>query len=154
MGKGPLFSISYIYLLKTDQQISLNMIKVNGTFQVKMTPLETNTNSKTEMKMGRMSLEKSFHGPLSGDSNGEMLTAMTTTKGSAGYVAIEQFEGTLENKNGTFILQHFGIMHNQENRLILEIVPASGTHDLEGISGQMEINLVDGQHEYILEYAL
>ena len=143
----------YIYF-PTNQQISFIMIKISGTFQVKMTPLESNSYSKADMKMGRMSLEKSFQGPLSGESNGEMLTAMTTTKGSAGYVAIEQFDGTLDHKKGTFILQHFGIMHNQQNRLILEIVPSSGTNELEGIRGQMEINIADGQHEYTLEYTL
>jgi len=83
-----------------------------------------------------------------------MLTAMTTTKGSAGYVAIEKFTGTLAGQAGTFALQHFGIMHGETSRLILEVVPDSGTDELTGISGTMDIRREDGGHFYDFEYQL
>ena len=56
-----------------------------------------------------MSLDKRFHGELEATSRGEMLSAGTSVKGSAGYVAIERVEGTLEGRSGTFVLQHNGI---------------------------------------------
>lgn len=35
-----------------------------------------------------------------------------------GRMAIEQVEGSLEGKQGSFVLQHFGVMCAGENRLI------------------------------------
>ena len=101
-----------------------------------------------------MSIDKTFGGGLNGSSKGEMLSALTTIKPSAGYVAIEKFSGQLEGKKGSFILQHFGIMHDGNNQLILEIVPNSGPEEFKGIIGKMEIAKVDGAHRYILNYEI
>ncbi len=129
-------------------------MKISGPFSVNMAPLETHATSSPGAKLGRMSLDKTFTGPLAGTSQGEMLTAMTETAGSAGYVAIEQFTGTLEGKEGCFVLQHFGIMHGEISRLILEVVPASGSGELAGISGTMEIRREEGGHFYDFEYEI
>lgn len=48
-----------------------------------------------------------------------MLSVMTAVKGSAGYVAIEQVIGQLCGKQGSCVLQHFGVMTDGQNRLIL-----------------------------------
>ncbi len=125
---------------------------VKGKFQVKMQPLEAYATSKPGATLGRMSIDKKFSGPLEAVSQGEMLSAMTTVKGSAGYVAIEQVEGTLEGKAGTFVLQHFGTMDKGADRLILEVVPDSGTGELEGLSGKMQIVIEEKQHFYVFEY--
>lgn len=83
-----------------------------------------------------------------------MISVRTATKGSAGYVAIENVKGVLEGKSGSFVLQHFGIMDRGKDRLILEVVPNSGTEALTGISGKMEIEIIDGKHQYKFEYEL
>jgi len=132
-------------------------MKISGPFTVKMAPLEAYATATEGTSQGRMSIDKIFEGELNGTSQGEMLTAMTTTKGSAGYVgyvAIEKFSGSLAGKAGTFALQHFGIMHGETSRLILEVVPDSGTGELAGISGTMEIRREDGGHFYDFEYVL
>lgn len=129
-------------------------MKITGTFEVKMGPLDYSHESKNGLQMGRMSLNKTFHGDLEATSRGEMLSAMTPTKGSAGYVAIEQVSGRLNGKSGSFVLQHFGIMAGSDSRLILEVVPDSGSGDLTGISGSMSITIKDGKHFYDFEYAL
>ncbi|MDZ7805685.1 MAG: DUF3224 domain-containing protein [Gracilimonas sp.] len=46
------------------------------------------------------------------ESKGEMLSAFTSVKGSAGYVSIEQVIGKLDGKKGSFVLQHFGTMND------------------------------------------
>lgn len=79
---------------------------------------------------------------------------MTPVKGSAGYVAIEQVSGKLSGKRGSFVLQHFGTMDKGADRLILEVVPDSGTDDLEGLSGHMKIIIEEGKHFYEFEYQL
>ncbi|MGB3800699.1 MAG: DUF3224 domain-containing protein [Lewinella sp.] len=130
-------------------------MKATGTFTVDMRPLDAYAKSGEEgASLGRMSLDKVFSGALTATSQGEMLTGMTTTKGSAGYVALEKVTGTLEGKAGSFVLQHFGIMHQGDSRLILEVVPASGTGDLAGLQGKMSINQEGGRHEYVFEYTL
>ncbi|MBK8202569.1 MAG: DUF3224 domain-containing protein [Bdellovibrionales bacterium] len=85
-------------------------MKIKGEFEVKLNPIETYAKGSDGVTLGRMSIEKSFHGDLSAASQGEMLSALTSVKGSAGYVAIEQVVGTLHGKKGSFVLQHFGTM--------------------------------------------
>ena len=127
---------------------------VTGSFTVSMQPLETYAPTEGEGALGRMSLDKTFSGPLAASSRGEMLTGMTPVTGSAGYVAIERVTGTLEGKNGTFLLQHFGTMHRGAARLILEVVPDSGTGDLTGLRGTMDIRREAGRHFYDFDYQL
>ena len=101
-----------------------------------------------------MSLDKTFSGPLEASSQGEMLTGMSPVQGSAGYVAIEKVSGTLDGKAGTFLLQHFGIMRGEHSRLILEVIPDSGTEALAGLSGTMKIRREGGKHFYDFDYQL
>ncbi len=129
-------------------------MKITGTFDVKMQPLEHSAEAKDGVQLGRMSIDKTFYGDLAGSSKGEMLSAMTPVKGSAGYVAIEQTTASLNGKKGSFVLQHFGIMAGTVSRLILEVVPDSGTGELTGLSGTMTIDIKDGQHYYGFEYEL
>ncbi|MBK7408923.1 MAG: DUF3224 domain-containing protein [Saprospirales bacterium] len=129
-------------------------MKIKGTFEVKLKPLGFSQDGTDGIQLGRMSIDKRFYGDLSGQSNGEMLSAMTDTKGSAGYVAIEQVRGTLNGKKGSFVLQHFGTMNRGENRLILEVVPDSGTGELKGLSGSIQILMEDGKHYYEFDYSL
>lgn len=129
-------------------------MKASGTFEVNMKPLDYSGESKDGAQLGRMSIDKTFHGDLSAHSKGEMLSAMTTVKGSAGYVAIEQVSGSLNGKEGSFILQHFGTMSGKDSRLILEVVPNSGSGELEKIAGTMEIIIKDGKHSYEFDFEL
>lgn len=129
-------------------------MKITGKFTVKLNPLDFYAEAKPGLNLGRMSMDKTFYGELNATSQGEMLSAMSTTKGSAGYVAIEQVVGTLSGKKGGFVLQHFGTMDKGKDRLILEVTPDSGFDELTGISGTMEINIEDGQHYYAFDYEL
>jgi hypothetical protein len=79
---------------------------------------------------------------------------MTSVKGSAGYVAIEQVSGALSGRIGSFMLQHYGTMNRGSDRLVLEVVPDSGTGELSGLAGKMTINVIEGQHFYDFEYEL
>jgi len=129
-------------------------MKVSGKFEVRLNPMEFYASGKDGNNLARMSLDKTFHGELEADSKGEMLSAMTAVKGSAGYVAIEQVVGNLSSRQGSFVLQHFGTMNHGKSRLILEVVPDSGTGELTGLKGEMEIVIKDGQHYFEFEYEL
>ena len=85
---------------------------------------------------------------------GEMLTALTKTPGSAGYVAIERVSGTLHGRTGSFVFQHTGTMDRGGQRLSITVVPDSGTGELAGLSGTFTLDIVDAKHLYVFEYAL
>ena len=129
-------------------------MKVTGKFDVMLNPLDTHHQGTDGINLGRMSIDKSFSGELDATSKGEMLSATTSVKGSAGYVAIEQVSGILSGRRGSFVLQHFGTMDKEKDRLILEVLPDSGTDQLVGLTGNMAIIIEDTQHYYEFEYLL
>lgn len=124
-------------------------MQASGSFQVRLTPLPADDES-----IGRMAIDKEFHGDLEATSTGQMLSAMTEVRGSAGYVAIECVSGSLHGKEGSFILQHSGTMHRGEGSTTVTVVPDSGTDELTGISGTMTIVLEGGKHAYEFDYTL
>lgn len=124
-----------------------------GTFEVKVRP-ETEGKYDEGTTLGRYSLDKQYHGDLEAISLGGMLTAGTSVKGSAGYVAIERVSGTLNGRKGTFVLQHTGTMNRGALQLSVSVVPDSGTDQLTGLTGTMNIVIADGKHSYDFEYAI
>jgi len=124
-----------------------------GTFEVKVTP-QPSDDKTDDATLGRMTIDKQIHGDLEATSKGQMLTAGTSVKGSAGYVAIERVSGTLHGRTGTFILQHTGTMTRGALQLSITVVPDSGTGQLTGLNGKMDIQIADGKHSYDFAYAL
>ena len=100
--------------------------RASGTFDVTLTP-QAASDDTLGATVGRLTIDKQFHGGLEGVSKGEMLTAMTDVDGSAGYVAIEAVSGTLDGRTGTFVLQHSGTMNRGTPQLSITVVPDSGT---------------------------
>jgi hypothetical protein len=129
------------------------MSHASGTFEVKLTP-QAPEGKPEDAPVGRMLIDKQFHGDLEATSKGEMLAAGTAVQGSAGYVAMEKVTGTLKGRTGTFILQHTGTMNRGEPQLSVTVVPDSGTGQLTGLTGKMAINIADGKHSYDFEYTL
>lgn len=122
-----------------------------GKFDVQIKPL---TGDAAETALTRMSIDKQFHGELEGTSQGQMLAAATTVKDSAGYVAIERVTGTLQDRQGTFLLQHHGLMARGTGDLRITVIPDSGTDQLAGLAGTMTIIVAGGEHSYDFEYTL
>jgi Protein of unknown function (DUF3224) len=127
--------------------------RASGTFEVKLTPQQDNAAGEATM-LGRLTIDKQFHGDLEGTSKGQMLSAGTAEKGSAGYVAIEQVTGTLRGSSGTFVLQHNGSMNRGVPQLTITVVPDSGTGQLKGLTGMMSITIVEGKHFYDFDFTL
>jgi predicted flavoprotein YhiN len=127
-----------------------------GTFTVQMTPQGAASQAPAgATPLARLSLDKVFSGAMAGTSHGDMLTAVTPTEGSAGYVAIERFTGTVHGHEGSFVLQHSGTMSRQHGQqLSITIVPDSGSDALQGIEGRFLLKVENGQHHYELEYML
>jgi hypothetical protein len=125
----------------------------SGPFDVKLNPQPPD--DKTEgSTLGRLTIDKQYHGELEGTGKGQMLTAMTDVKGSAGYVAMERVTGTLHGRSGSFVLQHSSTLTRAAPLQSIMVVPDSGTGQLVGLSGKMIVNIVDGKHSYDFEYTL
>lgn len=147
---------------QTQTKVTSNVTKENkatmtthasGTFEVKMTP-QAPDDKGAGAAVGKFTLDKQFHGDLEGTSKGEMLAVGTAVAGSAGYVAMEQVTGTLNGRKGTFALQHTGTMTRGAPQLSVTVVPDSGTDQLVGLSGRMDIKIADGKHSYEFEYSI
>lgn len=126
------------------------MAKASGTFAVKVSPQAPDEGDTSGV--GRLLLDKEFQGDLAATSRGQMLAFGTAVDGSAGYVAMEQVKGSLNGKNGSFALQHFGKMTRGTPELNVTVVPDSGTEELTGLVGKMQIIIADGSHAYEFEY--
>jgi len=126
--------------------------RASGPFEVTLAPLAS-TGPGDPAPLARMSLEKQFSGDLSATSRGEMLSASSAVKGSAGYVAIEKVTGTLHGREGSFMLQHTGTMNRGTPSLSISVMPDSGTDALAGRTGSMQIVIENKQHSYIFDYS-
>ena len=104
------------------------------------------------LTLSRTVVRKEFFGGMVGVSEAQMLAAFTAVPGSAGYVAIEHFTGSVGGKSGSFVLQHNGVMNKGDAQLTVMIVPNSGSGELAGIAGALTIDNAKGQHSYVLDY--
>ena len=127
------------------------MPTARGTFDVSM-EAEPPFLEQDGIKLNRNVVRKEFSGDVLGTSEAQMVGAYTATPGSAGYVAIEHFTGSVGGKSGSFVLQHSGLMDRGEAALTVTIVPDSGTGELARISGTLQIDIDAGKHSYVLEY--
>ena len=127
--------------------------QVTGVFDVTLQP-QPGPEPADGVTLGRLLLDKQYHGALQARSQGQMLSAMTATAGSAGYVAIEQVSGTLQGRQGGFVLQHHGLMDRGVQQLTVTVVPDSGSGELAGLSGRMGIRIEGGRHFYDFDYSL
>ncbi len=123
-----------------------------GTFDVKITPQKDE--GIGDQTVGRMAIDKQYHGDLEGSGLGQMLAGMGEVKESGAYVAIERVRGTLHKRTGTFAVHHVGTMTRGAQHLVITVVPDSGTGDLTGITGTMTIDIKDGKHFYTFDYTL
>ena len=125
------------------------MPQAKGTFEVKTEPIADSG------AFPRLALQKQFHGDLEGTSAGEMMSVMGAVEGSGAYVALERVTGTLAGRKGSFALVHSGTMRRGgEFSMIIRVVPDSGTEELTGIGGTLQILFEGKQHLYELDYTL
>ena len=122
--------------------------RAQGTFEVTITPQDSDDG------IGRLAIAKTWSGDLAGTGHGLMISAGDPTLGSAGYVALETFDGSLHGRAGTFAFQQLGVMHDGDQHLDYRIVPGSGTGALVGITGTLALTIDERGHTYVLTYAL
>lgn len=123
--------------------------RATGTFEVKL----NRQDEGADAPVGRMTIDKQFQGDLVGTSKGQMLMAGSeNVQGSAGYVAIEKVTGELSRRRGTFYLQHNATMNRGVGELNIVVIPDTGTDQLTGLRGTMNIIIEAGKHSYEFDY--
>ncbi|GKX61614.1 hypothetical protein SOASR032_01830 [Pragia fontium] len=128
-------------------------LSARGPFDLKLDPQPLSSIAENT-GLGRMTLDKQFHGDLNATSQGEMLAFRSSVQGSAGYVAMETVSGTLNGRRGSFVFQHSSTMNRGVSGQSITVVPDSGSEELSGLSGSMIITITDGQHSYQFDYTL
>jgi hypothetical protein len=129
------------------------MPKAQGTFEVQL-ERQPPFDAADGVSLGRTTLRKQFSGDLTGTAQGEMLSAGSEVRGSAGYVAIERVQGTLQGRTGSFVLQHDGSMNRGQAELSVRVVPDTGSGELQGLRGSFNIEIREGKHLYSFDYEL
>ena len=143
--------VRQIRVTKNETSVNAMANHATGTFEVKTTPQDDKAGDKT---LGRMTIEKQWQGEMQGTSSGQMLTGGDFRTGSAGYVAMEKFTGSVKGRKGTLIFQHSATMTSGKGDLTIVVVPDSGSEELKGISGKLTIKIENGKHFYDFEYTV
>jgi hypothetical protein len=128
--------------------------RATGSFDVKLTPQAADDYTAAGSALSRFTVDKQFHGDLEATSKGQMLAAGDYASGSAGYVAMERVTGSLSGRSGAFSLQHSATMDRNVPFLSITVVPGSGSEQLAGISGTLNIRIEGGKHFYDFDYSL
>ena len=124
-----------------------------GSVTVKITP-QAPEDGVGDPGIGRMGLHKVFEGGLRGEARGQMLAMRTPVDGSAVYVALDRFEGELDGRLGGFSLHHRGVMDAGVPALEVWVAPDSGSGELAGLRGRLDIRVEGKEHYYQLDYSL
>lgn len=103
-------------------------------------------------------VRKQFEGDLAAESEARLLMCQADTAditAGAGYVASEVVRGALRGRDGSFVMQHWGLSADGRERTGGHIVPGSGTGELTGLTGSVEISVDgDGGHTLTIDYEL
>jgi hypothetical protein len=125
-----------------------------GSFDVKVNPQTADNPEAQASALARLSLDKQFHGDLEATGHGEMLAAGDGSQSGA-YVALEKVSGSLRGRHGSFVLVHRALMvQGTPQEWTVVVVPDSGTGELSGLGGAMQITIANGKHTYDFSYTL
>jgi len=133
--------------------LAAEKVHASGTIAVsKYEPANYDTTAETKLVL--INVEESFAGDLQGAGTARFLQA-SRPDGSASFVGMERFVGTVGGKKGSFILEDVGTLTGDQVNGSWSIVPGSGTGELAGISGDGGFKAKLGQHASItLDYTM
>lgn len=88
-------------------------------------------------KISQLTVTKKFSGELEGEGAGTGVLC-SCDDGSASYIVVERVTGRMGDRDGTFVMQHGGIVKKGEvYSQFGDIVPGSGTGGFAGIGGTL-----------------
>ena len=109
--------------------------------------------------LSRAKVRKAFRGDLVGESTAELLMCQAdpaNLNAGAGYIASERVVGKLAGREGSFVMQHWGVSGGgAAPKTAGFIVPGSGTGQLVGLTGDIQVEVgPGGEHTLTLDYQI
>jgi Protein of unknown function (DUF3224) len=86
-------------------------------------------------KLSRVVINRAFTGDLEGTSVANLV--LCQGEGGGGYMSSERFTGSIGGKKGTVVFHHGRVNGGASPVAFGEIIPNSGTGELEGIAGHV-----------------
>ena len=101
-------------------------------------------------KLGRATVRKTFRGELAGESSAELLLC-GDDQGGIAYTALERVVGRVGDRSGSFLLLH-GAVRGDAAKPRGRVVTDSGTGELRGLRGEVEISHDEQGALFVLDY--
>ena len=125
---------------------------VNATFKIVSWDEEPFDESEGGPTLTRAHVQKSFHGDLSGTGNLKYVMAHLSSN-HATFSGFEKVVGTLSGRDGSFVLRHTGLYDGEKATATYEVLPGSGTGELEGLAGTGGFSAGDAEeHAMTLDF--
>ena len=125
-------------------------MRIDGTFKTKdFKPgvLSPSPEIQTGLPTGVSTMEKQYSGQIDGRSATLFTAAFDPASGQGSYCAMESFEGSLNEKRGTFNFIHSAATSGKDrSNEFFSIIENSGTGDLQGIKGSGGMRIDNGIH--------
>lgn len=130
-------------------------MNAKGTFETANWNAQPAYDERDGVSLAHVTLSKTFAGDLSGTGAVSMIVSGSEHEDSRSYVAMERIIGTLNGREGSFVVQHNAVSDRGADSLRITVVPGSGTGDLAGLRGEFQIHVApDGSHSYTFDYEL
>jgi hypothetical protein len=114
--------------------------QAKATFDIKAWEEKPYNEIEGAPKLTRVTATKSYKGDIEGEGKLEYLM-MYRTAGSASFIGLERVTGSVGGRSGSVVLQHSGTFEGGVAKVILSVVPGSGTGDLHGMTGEGGFNV-------------
>ena len=102
--------------------------------------------------LAQASVKQSISGDIDGEGSVEWLMCYRPDE-TADFVGLQQVDGKLGDRSGSFVLRTSGTFDGQVAKGELVVVSGSGTGELDGIDGRGEFNAPLGSEAYVsLDY--
>ena len=116
----------------------------NATLQIKSMEEVPFGEVPGELKLSKGSFVLAYAGDLQGEGILEELKVHFNAK-NAVMQGLQRFTGKLDDKSGSFVLQHEGRFVNGVVSSKMTVVPTSGTDGLKGLRGRMKLQSVSAE---------
>ena len=129
-------------------------VHADATFKIEDWKEEEYDSLGSGRKLSRASVKQAISGDIEGTGSVEWLMAYRLDE-TADFVGLQQVDGKLGDRSGSFVMQTSGSFDGREAKGELTVVPGSGTGGFGGIRGRGEFSAPIGSEAYVsLDYDL
>ena len=113
--------------------------KATGNFKIESWEEQPYLETEDGGKLTRAKVEQTFRGEIDGHGEVEWLMCYQPDN-TADFVGLQRIVGRVGDRSGSIVLESRGTFDGNHAKGLLRVVPGSGTGELNGISGEGELN--------------